>query len=63
MSRERLVAKLGTALQVEMTKTYGVNEWRDDLKRIIKDAGTGPSPVALILADSQVCQLHVVFVF
>jgi dynein heavy chain len=44
-----------TTLQgIELSKSYGVTEWRDDLKRILKEAGTGAAPVTFLFADTQI---------
>jgi dynein heavy chain len=42
-----------TLVGVELSKSYGVTEWRDDLKRILKEAGTGAVPVVFLFADTQ----------
>ena len=30
--------------QIALSKSYGVDEWRDDLKVVLKESGTGPQP-------------------
>ena len=41
-------------IQVELSKSYGVTEWQDDLKRILKEAGTGQQPIVFLFADTQI---------
>ncbi|RYY35898.1 hypothetical protein EON62_02155, partial [archaeon] len=42
-----------TVMEVELSKSYGVTEWRDDLKRILREAGTSAQPVLFMFADTQ----------
>jgi dynein heavy chain, axonemal len=41
-------------IQVELSKSYGKVEWQDDLKRIMREAGTGPQPVVFLFSDTQI---------
>ena len=41
--------------QVELSKSYGKAEWRDDLKKLVLDAGTGQRPIVFLFNDTQVC--------
>ncbi len=40
--------------QIELSKNYGITEWRDDLKAVISQAGTGPRPFVFLFSDTQV---------
>lgn len=40
--------------QVEMNKTYGMNEWREDLKRVLRWAGEKQEPTVFLFTDSQI---------
>ena len=44
----------GSVISIELSKSYGVTEWRDDIKRILKDAGTGQVPVVFVFVDTQI---------
>ena len=41
-------------LQIEMSRTYGITEWKEDLKIILKKAGFGEQPVVFLFSDTQV---------
>lgn len=41
-------------IQIEISKNYGINEWRDDVKNVLKAAGTGSSPVVFLFSDTQI---------
>ncbi len=40
--------------QVELSKSYGKAEWRDDLKKLVMDAGTGQRPIVFLFNDTQI---------
>lgn len=44
----------GQVFSIEISKSYGVTEWRDDIKKILKDAGTGQVPVCFVFVDTQI---------
>jgi dynein heavy chain len=41
-------------VQIELTRTYGVFEWREDLKRILKLAGVEGQDVTFMMVDTQI---------
>ncbi|MFT7804825.1 dynein heavy chain 12, axonemal [Arapaima gigas] len=40
--------------QPEISKSYGMNEWRDDLKRLLKSAGVKGQKTVFLLTDAQI---------
>jgi P-loop containing dynein motor region D4 len=40
--------------QIEISKQYGQNEWRDDLRRVLKRAGADGRDVVFLFADTQI---------
>lgn len=40
--------------QIELSKNYGVTEWRDDLKKVMLKAGLENTPVVFLFSDTQV---------
>jgi dynein heavy chain, axonemal len=52
----KLAAHMGgfSVFQIEISKNYRNTEWREDLKTLLKDAGTGPSPMVFIFSDTQI---------
>jgi hypothetical protein len=42
--------------QVEIAKNYGRNEWREDLKKVLKRAGGEGKPTVFLFSDTQVRQ-------
>ncbi|KAG5839016.1 hypothetical protein ANANG_G00229870 [Anguilla anguilla] len=43
-----------TIFQPEISKSYGMNEWRDDLKRLLKSAGVKGEQTVFLLTDAQI---------
>lgn len=54
------MVKLATSMaeynlfEIEITKNYGVGEWRDDLKRLLIKAGVEGKPIVFLFADTQI---------
>lgn len=42
-----------TLFQPEISKNYGKNEWRDDVKSVLKGCGSG-TKTAFLITDSQI---------
>ncbi|NXN55853.1 DYH3 protein, partial [Rynchops niger] len=40
--------------QIEITKSYGIHEWKDDVKRVMLKAGVGNNNVAFLFCDNQI---------
>ncbi|KAL6618330.1 dynein heavy chain and region D6 of dynein motor-domain-containing protein [Neocallimastix sp. 'constans'] len=40
--------------QIELTKSYGLTEWRDDIKKVIKLAGLENKPTIFVFSDTQI---------
>ncbi|XP_065670290.1 dynein axonemal heavy chain 12 isoform X3 [Hydra vulgaris] len=40
--------------QIEVSKNYGIVEWREDLKKLLKMAGGQDQPTAFIISDNQI---------
>ena len=40
--------------QIELSKNYGMTDWRDDVKRVLMKAGLENSPVVFLFCDTQV---------
>lgn len=43
--------------QIEIAKGYGQNEWREDLKKVLKKAGMEGKPTTFIFTDTQIVQV------
>jgi dynein heavy chain len=40
--------------QIEISKNYGLTEWREDLKLVITGAGNGQRPLTFLFSDTQI---------
>lgn len=41
-------------LQIEISRVYGQNEWRDDIRKMLMKAGIIGKPLVFLFADNQV---------
>jgi len=41
-------------VQIEISKTYGVNEWRDDLRLVLRRAGEAGKKTVFLFSDTQI---------
>lgn len=55
-SLSRLAASMAelTCIQIEITKVYGQQEWRDDLKQTMLKAGADNRGIVFLFSDAQV---------
>lgn len=40
--------------QIELVKNYGINEWRDDLRDVMRKSGCLNKPIVFLLTDTQI---------
>ncbi len=40
------------SIQIEISKTYGKNEWREDIKKLMKASGGKNEPTIFLFTDS-----------
>uniref|UniRef100_A0A8C3V7F3 Dynein axonemal heavy chain 3 n=1 Tax=Catharus ustulatus TaxID=91951 RepID=A0A8C3V7F3_CATUS len=40
--------------QIEITKSYGINEWKDDIKQVMLKAGVGNNNLSFLFCDNQI---------
>eukprot|EP00960_Hanusia_phi_P026860 746504-Hanusia_phi.AAC.16 len=43
-----------SCLQIEISKGYGKNEWKEDIKRVLLQAGKDGKPTVFLFSDSQI---------
>lgn len=59
-SGRQSLSKLGAFImdfdikQIEISKNYTMLEWREDLKEILRNAGTGNRPMVFLFSDNQI---------
>jgi dynein heavy chain len=55
-SMTRLAAAMAEyeCFQIELAKNYGVAEWREDIKKLLKRAGLEDKPVVFLFSDTQI---------
>lgn len=55
-SLSRLAANMAElqCMQIEITKAYGVSEWREDLKTTMMKAGADNRGIVFLFSDAQV---------
>lgn len=41
-------------MQIELSKTYGETEWRDDLKTLLRRTGIDGKQVVFLLSETQI---------
>lgn len=46
-----------------MSRSYGITEWREDLKTILKKAGSGESHIVFLFSDTQVDDFLLISVY
>lgn len=62
-SAVKLAASMADAelIQVEVGKTYGFTEWREDMKKLVMKAGINGRTTVFLFCDSQVNNKYKVF--
>lgn len=63
-SLTRLAAHIAdfTCFQIELSKNYGTTEWRDDLKKVMLQAGLENKATVFLFSDTQVQSLALSFI-
>ncbi len=42
------------SFQIEISKKYGVTEWREDVKKVLRTAGLEGRPIVFLFTDTQI---------
>ena len=42
------------SFEIQITRTYGINEWRDNLKTLMKQCGVNDLPTTFLISDAQI---------
>jgi hypothetical protein len=42
------------SFEIQITRTYNLNEWREDMKNLIKQCGQGDLPTGFLISDAQI---------
>ena len=41
-------------VSIEVSKSYGMTEWKEDLKKLLRRAGADAKPTVFLFSDSQI---------
>lgn len=44
----------GFVFQIEISRNYGISDWRDDLKKLLLKVGIEGKPIIFLFADTQI---------
>lgn len=45
--------------QIELSKSYGITEWKEDIKKLLMKAGVENKPMVFLFVDTQVSKFDI----